>query len=93
MKGLRDLQDRLAAGEIVALTARAWGRLAPAFTLVETHDTGLAGVLALVELDGRLAAVEQPDRKTRAVRPLASRKAAREFVKTRLAAYDRLWDG
>lgn len=88
-----ELSRRLEAGEIVALSAAAWARLAKGFDELENHATGLAGDLLLVARDGRLAAVEESARGRRAVRPLESRAAARDFVRERLAAYDRLWDG
>ncbi len=90
---LSELTRRLDSGEIVALTARAWAKLSAGFSEVERHNTGLAADLLIVTREGRLAAVEQPERNRRAVRPLASRKAARDFVRERMAAYDRLWDG
>jgi hypothetical protein len=40
-----------------------------------------------------LVAVEEATPTHLAVRRLASRKAARAFVKDRKEAYDRLWDG
>jgi len=88
-----ELTRRLEAGEIVAVSAGAWARLAPGFDELERHATGLAGDLLVVSRDGRLAAVEEPGKGRRAVRPLKSRTAARDFVRERLAAYDRLWDG
>ena len=92
MKLARLLRD-LAAGKVVALSPAAWEKLAAEFEELERHRTGLAGDLVIVRRQDRLAAVEQADPKTRAVRPLASPAAARDFVRERLAAYDRLWDG
>jgi hypothetical protein len=90
---LEALLQRLDAGETVALSARSWASLAASFSVVERQATGLAGDLLIVARDGRLAAVEAPDEASRAVRPLKSRGAARDFLRERLAAYDRLWDG
>ena len=90
---LSELTKRLDAGEIVSLSTKAWAKLVADFTEVERHATGLAGDLLIVSRDGRLAAVEESDAAKRVVRPLKSRAAARDFVRERLAAYDRLWDG
>ena len=89
----RQLQARLAAGEIAELTRAAWERLAAGFEVRERHDTRLAGELLVVRGPAGLAAVERPEPGRRVVRPLASAAAVRAFVKERLAAYDRLWDG
>ncbi len=83
----------LAAGEVVAVHRRDWPRLGRDFEEREAHATGVAGVLRLGRLDGRLVAVEEADAERLAVRPLSSLRDARDFVAERLAAYDRLWDG
>ena len=87
------LNDLLSAGKPAAVPQRDWARLGRGFEERETHATGLAGTLRIGRLDGRLVAVEEADDARLAVRPLASLRAAREFVAARLAAYDRLWDG
>jgi hypothetical protein len=89
----KQLNARLAAGEIVPLRSRDWERLAPGFEVVARHDTRIAGDILIVRGATGLAAVESPSRTDRVVRPLADDQAARSFVAARLAAYDRFWDG
>ena len=88
-----DLKQRLAAGEIVPLTAAEWDRLSGDFEIVETRDTGVAGQLLLARGSSGLVAVERPEPGRRVVRPLADEAQAREFVRQRLETYDRMWDG
>jgi len=90
---LAELQTILDRGEVAPVPARAWSRLAAEFQETESHDTGLKGKLRLGTLAGRLVAVEEPDRTVRAVRGFRTRKAAADFVRARLEAYDRIWDG
>lgn len=90
---LAQVLEILDRGEVAPVPARAWSRLAADFRELESHETGLKGELRVGELDGRLVAVEQPDRSVRAVRGFRSRKAAEAFVRARLEAYDRIWDG
>jgi len=89
----KQLDKILDAGEIAAVPRRDWKALGRDFAQSEAHGTGVAGTLRIGRLGGILVAVEEADDKRLAVRPLASRKAARNFVKARLEAYDRLWDG
>lgn len=90
---IKTLLAKLAEGEIVALTPATWDKLASLFEVRQRKATGLAGELLIVKNGKQLAAVEEADAKTRAVRPLASLKAADLFVKERMAVYDRMWDG
>ncbi len=91
---LARLRRELAAGRVARLAEAEWERLAAGFTVVAEHDTRIAGPLLVVrDGDGAWAAVERPAPGERAVRPLAGRKAADAFVRRRLDAYDRMWDG
>jgi hypothetical protein len=83
----------LDAGRVHALSRRSWTRLRKEFSQHAAHDTGLAGMLLVGELSGRLVAVEEAGRDQIAIRGFASRRAADQFVKKRLDQYDRLWDG
>ncbi len=47
----------------------------------------------LIQADETIAAVERPSDTVRVVRPLPSSEAAAEFVRERLAQYERMWDG
>jgi hypothetical protein len=83
----------LESGAVAAVPAKDWRKLGRDFEETEAHDTGIGGMLRLGRLDGRLVAVEQPEPDRLAVRPFRTRKDASAFVKDRLEAYDRLWDG
>lgn len=89
----KQMDATLAVGGVAAVPRRDWARLGRGFEERDSHATGLAGTLRIGRLDGRLVAVEEADAARLAVRPLASLRAATEFVAARLAAYDRLWDG
>ncbi len=92
-----ELLRRLAAGEIVPLTAARWAEWSGGFTIVETVPTALGGALQAVcwSADGavRWGLVEEPETGRRAVRPLANEAAVKALIAERLAAYERMWDG
>ncbi len=88
-----ELRRRLEEGEVVAMTASAWEKLAGDFELVETRDTMMAGEMEVRRLGRRWLVVEQSDPARRALRSLPTKAAVRTFVQERMAAYDRMWDG
>lgn len=90
---LEQLLDHLDRGAVAPVPVVSWRRLRRHFSAREKHETGLKGALQVGDLEGRLVAVEEPDRTVYAVRGFASRKAADAFVRARLEAYDRIWDG
>lgn len=90
---LRELMQILADDKVAPVRTREWRRLEGGFVESESHDTGIAGPLRIGRFGGRLVAVEQAGGDLLAVRPLASRSAARAFVESRLEAYERFWDG
>jgi len=90
---LQELEQRLARGEIVRLATPAWEALAEFFTVRAQHDTTVSGLLHIIEREGRTAAVEEPTRLERVVRPLGDGQAVDAFVAKRLATYERMWDG
>jgi len=53
-----ELRRRLEKGEVVAMTASAWEKLADDFELVETRDTMMAGELEVRRLGRRWLVVE-----------------------------------
>jgi len=89
----RDLHKILASGRVAAVARRQWEKLASSFAESESHETGVAGALKLGQIGEHLVAVEQAGNDLIAIRPLASGTAAADFVRRRLAAYDRIWDG
>jgi len=90
---LEEFKKRLALGGTVPLSVREWEALAAEFSVVERHDTQLAGELLIVRVDGELAAVEAPSRGARVARLLGGPQEADAFVRKRLEEYERMWDG
>lgn len=88
-----DLTDRLRREAVVGLTVGEWDELGAAFEVIERHPTFLAGELLVVRGAGALFAVEAPSSSERVVRRLADEDAMRRFVRGRLDAYERMWDG
>ena len=90
---VEELEEKVAAGGTVPLSASDWESLAAAFPEVERHDTQLAGDLLIVEMGGALVAVEQPSRDARVARLLGGKQEAAAFVARRREEYERMWDG
>lgn len=88
-----DVLQTLDAGRVHAVSRKGWARLRKEFVERAAHDTGLAGMLRIGELAGRLVAVEEAGADRMAIRGFTSRRAADQFVKQRRDQYDRLWDG
>ena len=88
-----ELNQRLRRGEIVPLSAAEWEAIEGHFEELERHATFVVGDLLIVRGESGLAAVEQPFRDKRVVRPLSSVDEKDEFVKKRLETYERMWDG
>ena len=88
-----ELNRRLKDERIVPMAEAEWAELAEACEVVERHDTLVAGELLVVCCAGALAAVEQPTAGERVLRRLSDAEAMGRFVKERLEAYERMWDG
>lgn len=87
------LIQALDEGEIAEVSEADWSELEDRVKVTESHETGQAGKLLIVELEGRTAAVESPAPGKRVVRPLESPAAVRRFVTDRLDTYERMWNG
>lgn len=88
-----ELNRRLQEEHVVPVPSAEWAELAEACEIVERHDTLVAGELLIIRCAGGLAAVEQPTAGERVLRRLSGAEEARRFVKERLEAYERMWDG
>ena len=88
-----DLADRLRSERIVPMSEQEWVSVATDFDEVERHDTIVSGTLLIVQTPDGLAAVEQPKASQRVVRLLGNPETTHQFVKERLALYERMWDG
>ena len=90
---VEDLNRRLRDERIVPMPEAEWAELAPDCEVMERHDTLVAGELLVVSCAGWMAAVEQPSAGERVLRRLSGADEAGRFVKDRLEAYERMWDG
>ncbi|MEZ4387566.1 MAG: hypothetical protein R3D98_08310 [Candidatus Krumholzibacteriia bacterium] len=90
---LADVMAGLAKADVVKVPRRDWPRLRRDFQETAAYETGLAGTLRIGKLEGTLVAVEEATAAHLAIRALRTTARARTFVKERLAAYDRMWDG
>lgn len=90
---IEELLRRLHRREIVPLSDEEWSGLEGYFEEVERHRTFVVGDLLIVRGEAGLAAVEQPAREKRVVRPLPSEEEKDRFVRKRLETYERMWDG
>ena len=93
MMTANEFREKLLAGGTLPLSKAEWELLASTFPEVERHNTQLAGPLLIVEVEGSLAAVEQPSRDARVARLLGGPEEAKAFVEKRLEEYERMWDG
>ena len=90
---IQELNDRLRQQEIISLAPDEWSELMNHFEEVERHYTFVVEDLLILQGNIGLIAVDQPKNDTRVVRWLPSVEDKDRFVKDRLDAYERMWDG
>jgi hypothetical protein len=90
---IEELERRLRAGELVILDEVDWREIAPELEVVARHETFVAGDLVVVRTAAGLAAAERPEEGRRVIRPLGDAGRAEAFIRGRLEAYERMWDG
>jgi hypothetical protein len=90
---IQELNDRLCQQEIITLKADEWAKLTVHFEELERHYTFVLEDLLILQGDVGLVAVDQPSNSTRIIRWLPSVEEKDRFVKDRLDAYERMWDG
>ena len=90
---VKKITNQLDWGLIVKVSAKDWASVESAFEEVERHSTFVAGDLVIARINDMFVAVEQPSEDERVIRPLEDEKAVKEFVKSRLDTYERMWDG
>ena len=90
---VKKITNQLDWGLIVKVSAKDWASVESAFEEVERHSTFVAGDLVIARINDIFVAVEQPSEDERVIRPLEDEKAVKEFVKSRLDTYERMWDG
>jgi hypothetical protein len=89
----RDLIDQMEGQAILALEREQLPRLLEVADTIRADDTGLAGWIRILSIDGQVVVQEQTPGGEILLRRLASRDAAEQFVDRRLADYERMWDG
>ena len=89
----RDLIDQTEKRQIVSLDPEDLPKFLAVADTIRADDTGLAGWIRVLFIDGRVAVQEQTTDGEILLRRLASRDAAEQFVDRRLTDYERMWDG
>jgi hypothetical protein len=87
------LRERLRSEGVITIDPSSWPHLSSAWREIERHATHFASDLVLLQSGDEFAALEQPSPDQWVIRHLPDGEAAQEFVRERLAQYDRMWDG
>ncbi|MCG6928326.1 MAG: hypothetical protein LJF30_23825 [Acidobacteria bacterium] len=90
---IRELIEQIERQAIVSLDREELSKLLAVADTIRADDTGLAGWIRVLLIDGRVAVQEQTTDGEILLRRLVSRDAAEQFVDRRLADYERMWDG
>jgi hypothetical protein len=88
-----ELVGEIARGEPMALDRSDVERLLAAAETVAEARTGVAGPIRTLRLRGRVMVLESNPSGEHFVRALGSEAVAGRFVESRLAVYERMWDG
>ena len=75
------------------LDADEWAAILDSAVVVREEDTGLAGKLRVLDLDGAVYVQERTPDRTVLLRRRPDIAAAMVFVDGRLQTYERMWDG
>jgi hypothetical protein len=89
----RDLLEQVNERAIVSLDSEDLPKVLAVAEPLRAVDTGLAGWIRIVSIDGHILVQEQTLEGEVLVRKHDSRGAAERFVERRLADYERMWDG
>jgi hypothetical protein len=77
----------------VRLAAEEWATIVESAEVMREEDTGVAGKLRVLILDGTLYVQEQTPDRAVLLRPRPNLEEAMAFVDGRLQIYERMWDG
>ncbi len=77
----------------VRLQAEEWAAVSDLAVVLREEDTGVAGKLRVLDLDGDLFVQEQTPDRMILLRPRLNIEEAMAFVDGRLQTYERMWDG
>ncbi|MGA9751774.1 MAG: hypothetical protein WBS54_08290 [Acidobacteriota bacterium] len=87
------LLDELGRSPVVQISAEDLARLLKAGELLREEQTGMGGPLRLLVWSGRLLFQEETPERAILLRSLPSKEAAEHLLQSRLATYERMWDG
>lgn len=79
------LLGRVRDGRVAELSSRELGRLLPSAAVLRSEETGVAGPIRILELEGRVLIQEESPRGEIFLRAAGSRQAADSFVEARLS--------
>jgi hypothetical protein len=85
--------ERITARSPVTLDSASLDGLLEAAEIIRDEDTGLAGRIRILVVEGTVMVQEQNEQGRILVRRLDSEDAAQRLVDDRLATYERMWDG
>jgi hypothetical protein len=88
-----ELANLLSGPSPVRLAADEWAAVFDSAVVVREEDSGLAGKLRVLDLDGAVFVQEQTPDRIVLVRPRPNIDEAMAFVDARLQTYERMWDG
>ena len=90
---IRELIEQIERQAVVSLDREDLPKLLEVADTIRADDTGLAGWIRVLFIDGRVAVQEQTTDGEILLRRLVSRDAAEQFVDRRLTDYELMWDG
>ena len=89
----RDLMGRIEGPSPIRLAAAELAAVLESAGIIREENTGVAGLLRVLDLDGAVYVQEEtPDRQI-LLRPRPTVEEATVFVHRRLQSYERMWDG
>jgi hypothetical protein len=90
---MQRLLEDLAQRSPARLAGEQLGELLEAADLIREENTGVAGPLRVIVLDGAILVQEQTPQRELLLRTRLSLEEAMKFVDRRLEIYERMWDG
>jgi hypothetical protein len=95
LRGVRaaEIIHKTRRGEVIEIDREELAALLEACEHPRAVDTRLAGWIRILTLDGQVVAQEETPEGEILLRAFDSPEAAGDFVDSRLADYDRMWDG
>jgi hypothetical protein len=88
-----NLLERINGPSPARLAAEEWAAILESAEVVREEDTGVAGMLRILDLSGALFVQEQTPDRTILLRRRPNIGEATAFVDARLQTYERMWDG